>query len=182
MQAFFHFVLFLLLTACISPSPQHSSAYQAFIANEDSMTTALKQLDPNLSVELLESGEKHGVFVRTVVLKLQQTPVILAVSRAGNDSPIFVKILAEADRTPIGTRLFAKDSGIRRSSMEVKQVSREQIQEESLKSYLRTLNIPTDSFLALRRSLFTQGEEQLELIEYVLPSVETFLEKQSPRS
>ncbi len=78
------------------------------------MTTALKALNSNFSVQVLSSGMDNFNYVRISVLKLNNVPVVAAISQTNSSNETFVSILANAHNNSIGNKLFSSNSAIKR--------------------------------------------------------------------
>lgn len=148
-----------------------------FINNKDSMTKALQSLSPNFTVELLKNGIISNNYVRISSLKLDNTPVIVAIVSTNVTNSTFVTILRNANTTPIGKMLFAKDSGITRSDMKVNIMIVQDVKNEIAHSYLNKIGYTDKTHIVARDSVFTHDKETLNITEYVLPSMTKYFKK-----
>lgn len=167
--------LFVLLVSCaVSNVPPQS--LNAFLYNKASMTEQLKHLDKDFKVILLYSGMEGSNFKRISSLNLSGKPVLVGLSLAKTGSPYFVDLLKNADTTPIGKILFAKDSGVSRDpNMEVEQVYLNYISDSTAKAYISSLGYTNSDVIYKRTSIFRKGEESMQLIEYILPSIHNWI-------
>lgn len=150
---------------------------EELINNKGSMTKALLSLSPNFTVELLKNGIISNNYVRVSSLKLDNNPVITAVVSTNVTDSTFVTILRNANTTPIGKMLFAKDSGITRSDMKVNVMIVQDIKNEVAHTYLNKIGYTDKTHIVARDSVFTHGKETLDITEYVLPSMTKYFKK-----
>lgn len=147
------------------------------INNKGSMTKALESLSSNFTVELLKNGIISNNYVRISSLKLDNTPVIAAVVSTNVTNSTFVTILRNANTTPIGKMLFAKDSGITRSDMKVNVMIVQDVKNEIAHAYLNKIGYADKTHIVARDSVFTHDKETLDITEYVLPSMTKYFKK-----
>ena len=168
----------LMLGSCTtSPTyPGHKPTMAQVVNNPASMTKTLKALDNNLSVQMLKTGQQGTKYVRIVALKLSGTPVIAAISQTDMTNTTFKNIIANADVTPIGTKLFASDSTIkRRQNMQIRQIKLSSIKNSVITDYLLNLGYTPGTYLTERSSQFYSQMQTLDLIEYILPAMDKFV-------
>lgn len=144
--------------------------------NKQSMTGQLEDLDSDLTVDVLYSGVENKKFERIVSLNLADEPVLIGVSQARQSSPYFVNILKNANTTPIGMVLFAPNSQIRRDDMQVETIHLSSIKDIIVKEYLSELGYNYDTHIYKRVSTFRYKKQSMQLIEYILPSINQFLD------
>lgn len=154
------------------------SIYQ-FLQNPGSTTKLFKQISVNYDLEVLEQGQLNDGFQRIVTIALDGTPVMVGLSYAA--CPNFVGILQGAKVTPIGTRLFAPDSGIIRSKMSISKTLIQHIPNFTITNYLNQLGIEKQTSLYYRLSEFKLKSEQMTLTEYVLPGLAQLLSANNSR-
>ena len=164
----------LTLGACTtaqSPKPN----LEQLVSNQASMTKTLKSLDPDLSVQILKTGVQNDKYVRIIALKLSGTPVIAAISQTNLKNPLFKDIIANADVTPIGVKLFAPNSPIKRNAdMQISKVELSSIKNPILHDYIASLGYTGKDAIIKRYSQFYYQKQTLDLIEYILPSINQF--------
>ncbi len=164
---------FLILCSC---STTNKPTIEQFVNNPASMTKALKSLDNDLTVKILKTGVQQLNYVRIIALKLSGTPVIVAISQTNLKNKTFKNIIANADVTPIGTKLFAPNSLIKRKAgMEINQTSIASIKNSTIQNYILGLGYTKDDNIIMRTSQFYYQKEDLDLVEYILPSINNFL-------
>lgn len=164
----------LALTSCTAPQAPKPNLEQ-LVSNQASMTKTLKALDPDLSVQILKTGVQNDKYVRIIALKLSNTPVIAAISQTSLKNPMFKDIIANADATPIGVKLFAPNSPIkRRADMQISEVKLSSIKNPVLHNYLASLGYTDKDVIIKRYSQFYYQKQTLDLIEYILPSINQF--------
>jgi chorismate-pyruvate lyase len=140
------------------------------------MTKTLKSLDNNLSVEILKTGVQGDNYVRIIALKLSNTPVIAAISQTNLQNKLFKDIIANADTTPIGTKLFTPNSSIkRRDDMLIRKIKLSSIKNPVVTAYLSKLGYTDNDLIIERYSIFYYQQQTLDLIEYILPSIDKFV-------
>lgn len=145
------------------------------VYNNASMTKTLKTLDNNLSVQILKTGVQGNNYVRITSLKLSDTPVIAAISQTNLKNTMFKDIIANADVTPIGVKLFAPDSKIkRRDDMQITQIKVRAITNPVIRNYLYSLSYTDNDTITQRYSEFYYKYQTMDLIEYILPSISNF--------
>lgn len=137
-----------------------------------SMTKQLEALGSHLNVRLLHDGIEENCFRRYTILALNDMPVIAACSSTSLEHTFFAELLHNANTTPIGKFLFANNSVVRDEvliTLENKSV----IQKPHLKEFVDTHYLNEQSFWQ-RKSYFHYKEQHMELIEIVLPELESF--------
>ncbi|MBY0379888.1 MAG: hypothetical protein K2P99_05750 [Burkholderiales bacterium] len=149
----------------------------AIIKNKLSMTTSLKKLNNNFSVHELYSGTQRNIYIRFVTLKLESTPVIVAVSSTYHNNHIFYDILTHSNNSPIGSKLFALNSGITRNpNMLISIVCVSKIDSKTLQQYLSELGYKPNQKIIQRTSIFLyKNTESMQLTEYILPAIVDFI-------
>lgn len=164
----------LALTACTTPQTPKPNLEQ-LVSNQASMTKTLKSLDPDLSVQILKTGVQNDKYVRIIALKLSNTPVIAAISQTSLKNSMFKDIIANADVTPIGVKLFAPNSPIKRhADMQISEVKLSSIKNRVLRNYVANLGYTDKDVIIKRYSQFYYQKQTLDLIEYILPSINQF--------
>ncbi len=148
-----------------------------FIINyQGSMTKLLKNISNNLSIELLYNQIQHDVFYRNIALKLDDNLIMLATSSASISSIKFFNLLKNANTTPIGEVLFAKQSTIIRSrDMQITTMQLSEISNPKFYDYLNNLNYIDNTIIIKRESVFidtTNNDDKMYLFEYILPTIE----------
>ncbi len=164
----------LALAACTTPQTLKPNLQQ-IVSNQASMTKTLKSLDPDLSVQILKTGVQNDKYVRIIALKLSDTPVIAAISQTSLKNPLFKDIIANADATPIGVKLFAPNSPIKRhADMQISEIKLSSIKNRVLYNYIASLGYTDKNVIIKRYSQFYYQKQTLDLIEYILPSINQF--------
>lgn len=169
-QLFLVILLAFLISCANNNSPPQS--FNEFLYNQSSMTKQLNSLDDSLQVIILYSGMDGNNFKRISSLNLRNKPVIVGLSFAKSGNPYFVDLLKNADTTPIGKVLFAKDSGVARDpNMEVEQVYLSYISEKRVRTYIASLGYTDNDIIYKRTSIFRKDQQNMQVIEYILPSI-----------
>lgn len=139
------------------------------------MTQQLESLGQQLSVKLIHEGIEDEYFCRYSLLHLNQRAVVIACSKAHIPSAeFFCQLLKNANVTPIGKFLFATGSQVRRNKdMRIELVTTTHISEFQLQQYLNQ-NYQANQVFWQRTSQFNYADEQLKLIEVILPEFEEF--------
>ncbi len=171
----FLLILTIYLISCASSNPPPKT-FNQFLYNQASMTKQLESLDNNFKVVVLNSAMVDSTYKRIVSLNLSNIPVLVAISQAKTSSPYFVDLLKNADTKPIGKVLFAKNSGVIRDlGMKVDQVHLSYITDKTLRNYIASLGYTDKDVIYKRTSIFRKEAQFMQLDEYVLPSIHTFL-------
>ena len=142
------------------------------------MTTWLRRLNYQFSVEQLYSGIESSEYRRFAALKLDNTPTIVAISATTKDNPTFYNILSTTQNTSIGLKLFAKNSGIvRESQIEITTMKLSEVNSKVLYNYLVNLGYKPNDKIIARHSIFKtkDGNQRMYLTEFVLPAILAFL-------
>ncbi|MDQ5922036.1 MAG: hypothetical protein QG673_2095 [Pseudomonadota bacterium] len=146
------------------------------VHNPDSMTRSLKAINSDFSVQVLQTGESNSQYIRVSVLKLSGTPVLAAVSQTSSNNKIFVSILSSANKHSIGDALFSPNSLIKRSdNMTIKNIHLQDISNPAIFKYLIGLGYTQNQNIIARQSQFYYNKEHMDLIEYILPSINAYL-------
>lgn len=146
---------------------------EQIIYDPGSTTKAFKYLTDDYKLEILFSGFDKNLFKRTIVIKLDDIPVMLAVSETQVSNDLFLDILQNAHHTPIGVKLFSPELAIKRGEMQVTQINVEMIDDLIVANYIKALNISERLFY--RTSIFTSNMQIMELKEYILPGLEVII-------
>ena len=184
-------IISVLLAASCVTSNQHTSsnaqtaslsqqhALALIINNRSSMTKSLKDLHHKFSIQLLHDGIKGNNYVRISALKLDDTPVVAAISSTSLNDPTFVDILRHASTASIGKRLFATNSPIkRRDNMKIYPIDVNAIIDPTIHSYLTlSLKYSSKQKIIARQSQFYYNNETMDLTEYILPTLIGFIPK-----
>lgn len=153
--------------------PQHAE-FEELLNSCGSMTQQLENLGQQLSVKLIHEGIEGEHFCRYSLLHLNQRAVVIACSQANLSAEFFCQLLKNANVTPIGKFLFAAGSQVQRNNaMDIKLVSSAQISKLQLQQYLNQ-NYRNNQEFWQRTSQFNYRNEQLNLIEIILPEFEEF--------
>jgi chorismate-pyruvate lyase len=147
------------------------------LQNRQSMTRQLENIDADLDVDILYTGMQAKKFKRIVSLRLNDEPILIGVSQARKTSPYFVKILKNAYTTSIGKALFAKNSQIKRdANMRVMTVHLSAIKDIAVRNYIAGLGYDYNTHIYKRISTFRYKKQSMQLIEYILPSINQFVD------
>ena len=156
--------------------PNHPE-FEELLNSCGSMTKQLETLDRHLSVTLLYEGIIENYFHRYITLNLNQIPVVLACSNASLEHEFFAKLLQNANTTPIGKFLFASGSTVtRNSNMELDLIHSTIINDPHLQEYFQQHKYQLEQLFWQRKSTFHYQDQQLSLIEIILPELEGFFE------
>ena len=166
----------ILFSGCSASSQPTKPSLDQLVQNSGSMTKTLNLLDPHLSVQILKTGVQGSNYVRITALKIADTPVIAAISQTNLHNKIFKAIVANANVTPIGTKLFAPNTLIkRRGNMQVNPIKLSSIKNSIIVQYLSSLGYTDTDIIIQRSSQFYYQKQTLDLVEYILPSINQFL-------
>lgn len=153
--------------------PQHAE-FEELLNSCGSMTQQLENLGKQLSVKLIHEGIEGEYFCRYSLLHLNNRAVVIACSQAHLSAEFFCQLLKNANVIPIGKFLFAAGSQVQRNNaMDIKLVSSAQISKLQLQQYLNQ-NYRNNQEFWQRTSQFNYRNEQLNLIEIILPEFEEF--------
>jgi chorismate-pyruvate lyase len=156
--------------------PNHPE-FEELLNSCGSMTKQLEALGRHLSVTLLYEGVIENCFHRYITLNLNQIPVVLACSNALIEHDFFAKLLQNANTTPIGKFLFASGSTVARdSSMELDLIHSTIINDPRLQDYFQQHKYQLEQLFWQRKSIFRCQNQQLSLIEIILPELEEFFQ------
>jgi len=149
--------------------------WEDIVYDPGSTTKAFKYLTDNYKLDILYSDFDGELFKRTIVIKLDDIPVMIATSETKASNKLFLDILQNAHTTPIGVKLFSPQLGIRRGDMMVTQRSIAAIKDGVISNYMKTLGVDKD--LYFRTSMFTHDKQAMELKEYILPGLKLIIDK-----
>lgn len=153
--------------------------WEDIVYDPGSTTKAFKFLGTSYNLEILFSDFEGEMFKRAIIIKLDNIPVMVAISKTHISSELFLNILQNAQTTPIGVRLFAPKSGITRGLMEVQKIDIAAIDDEIATGYINALGMSGE--LYFRTSTFTaNGTQTMNLTEYILPGLK-FIINQSKK-
>lgn len=156
--------------------PNHPE-FEELLNSCGSMTKQLEALGRHLSVTLLYEGIIENQFYRYITLNLNQIPVVLACSNALLEHEFFTQLLQNANTTPIGKFLFASGSAVTRdSNMELDLIDSAIINDPRLQNYFQSHKYQLKQLFWQRKSIFHCQNQQLNLIEIILPELEGFFE------
>lgn len=150
---------------------------EEFIADYGSTTECFQRISDNYRLEVLKQWQQDGNFHRLVAIYVDERLVMLGLSSTNlATSPLFANILLNSGTTPIGTRLFAKDSAIIRSHMKNSVITSSAIEHKLVKYYLdQHLSDESNCLLHYRQSSFVYATQSLRLDEYFLPTLADLL-------
>ena len=140
-----------------------------FLTNCESTTSYFKRISDKYQLDVLQHGIKGNVFQRLVLIHVDDVPVMFGFSETRLDNANFLNILQNAGNTPIGLSLFAKNTSIARANMEVKQIDIVAVSHPLIVDYLTSQKIIGKIYC--RQSCFVDGDETLQLKEYILPGL-----------
>ncbi len=140
-----------------------------------STTKAFKYLSDDYKLEILYSDFEGDLFKRIIVIKLDDIPVMIAISETNISDGLFLDILQNAYTTPIGTKLFSPELGIKRGDMRVIRVNIADINDHLISCYIKELGVAGELYLRISR--FTCKKQTMELKEYILPGLEVIINK-----
>lgn len=164
----------IAMTKPLLDYPNHPE-FEELLNSCGSMTKQLEALGRHLSVTLLYEGIVANQFYRYITLNLNQIPVVLACSNALLEHDFFVKLLQNANTTPIGKFLFANGSTVtRNSNMELDLIHSTIINDPRLQDYFQQHKYQPEQLFWQRKSIFYCQNQQLNLIEIILPELEEF--------
>lgn len=139
------------------------------------MTKQLEDLGQKLSIKLIKEGIEDNHFRRYTTLNLNNREVVAACSSVRLTYPFFTDILKNANTIPIGKFLFAPGSIVRRrNDMCLELIAKSQIKPQLLQDILTGLRYRDDQAFWQRTSVFEFQNETLDLIEIILPELDSF--------
>lgn len=147
-----------------------------FLANPGSTTIFFKKITKEYQLKILDNNYLANRLERITIIELDHIPVMLNLSYTSLTNSKFIDILENAATTPIGTKLFVPNSGIKRAQMSVSQIGVNQIDNVIIQNYMHELGLDTKTQLYVRQSQFTYQDEVMHLVEYILPGLVTLLE------
>ena len=158
----------------LKPYPNHPE-FEELLNSCASMTYQLEALGHKLTVTLIQEGVNKNSFSRFIFLNLNQKPVIAAYSSCQLKDQYFVKLLQNANITPIGKFLFAPYSEVKREdNMQISFIKLEDISQQIIQTNLLQQNYQPQQQLWLRSSVFSYQNEKLYLDEFILPELDSF--------
>ena len=143
---------------------------EEFLRDPGSSTGYFNQLTGDYKLEILHHGINGDTFERVIAIYLDKIPCMLAISRTKLEFPLFLDILQNAKQIPIGTRLFAKDSGITRTNLQISKIITKDVHKLEILDFIHKMNYICDE-LYLRKSDFVFQEQIMHLDEYALPGL-----------
>lgn len=163
--------------------PDESDLLQQLL-QKDSLTAALRQIKADFSVQLLSLGTSNALndekslfhlgegilFVRTVTLSLNQTPVVFARSVCHQKSENWLAIL-DRGNSSLGEKLFDGSLPLSRSEFEYSMM----LPEAYFASVFKCRDQSAEKLCVARRSTFLLENEPLLLTEIFLADLKLFL-------
>lgn len=148
-----------------------------FLSDPGSATLSFKQLAPqaNYGLEVLYQQLDDFGLMRMVKISIDDLPVLLGFSQANLSAPTFVDILNNSGVIPIGVKLFAKDSGIIRKTLQIDQIKLDKVSNNLIKEQLINQGYDEDLLIYVRTSIFAKDHEVMTLVEYALPGLQELL-------
>lgn len=140
-----------------------------------STTKIFTCLTNDYQLQLIASGVVDNLFKRIVIIKLDQLPVMLALSVTTIQDELFVGILKNSRDIPIGVRLFAPKSDIARLNMKVLKAKLSDVKHSFILAYLDFLTKKDELFM--RASIFKYKDQTMKLYEYVLPGLKLIIDR-----
>jgi chorismate-pyruvate lyase len=143
---------------------------EEFLRDSGSTTGYFKQLTDDYGLEILRHGIIGDTFERAIAIYLNKAPCMLAVSKTKVEYPCFFEILQNAGDVSIGTKLFAPDSGITRTNLQISKINLKDIEHKEIVNFIHKMNYNLNE-LYYRKSDFIYQQQKMHLDEYVLPSL-----------
>lgn len=161
-------------------SAKQTAKINALINNPQSMTKLLEKINPNLTVSVLSNDiqihNNQQYYERNIALNLEHTPVLVATSSTALSNSMFLNILQSSGTTPIGNTIFATKSLIKRNpEMHINKIHIYIINNVVLRNYLLDLGYHKNDMVIMRQSCFCYNKETMQLIEYILPTINKFI-------
>lgn len=147
---------------------------EEFLRDPGSSTGYFSQLTNDYKLEILHHGRNGNNFERIIAIYLNKIPCMLAVSKTNLEFPLFLDILKNAKQIPIGTRLFAPDSGISRINLQISKIRQQDVHNSEILDFIHRMNYTMDE-LYYRKSDFVYQEQIMCLDEYCLPGLVNIL-------
>lgn len=158
------------------PDILDNSQISTIINNKKSMTASLKQLNNHFSVSVLFNGLENKQYRRIVAIKLESTPVLVAMSSTSLKNKTFYNILSNSKDSSIGLKLFASNGKIKRDqNMQITKLKIKDIENNGVHNYILSLGYNDDQRTIKRSSIFRHQNESMQLTEYILPSINEFI-------
>ena len=168
--------IFILLTLIYSSFYASGLTMNQVVSNHGSMTTTLKQLNSDFTVKVLYTGVEDDKYNRIVTLQLNQKPVIDAISTTALHNAYFVNLLSHADTQPIGSILFAPHSTVHRNQhMQILYSELSHIHNNVIRRHLFSLGYTIHTKIIIRISEFDYNLQTMQLREYILPQLNSFI-------
>ncbi len=147
-----------------------------FLNNPGSTTKVFQNLATSSQIEVLWNGFiNDSLFQRIVLIKLDNIPVMIAISEADIFSPLFLDILKNSGTVPIGVRLFDSSAKISRSKMSFEEIHIDDIVNHIVQHELKQ-RVDENIFIE-RNSNFNYDTQKMQLKEYILPGLVNLLDK-----
>lgn len=147
-----------------------------FLRDPGSTTGYFSQLSLDYRLDILQHGINGEYFERIIAIYLNSTPCLVAISRTKINFPVFLDILQNAGHIPIGTRLFAPNSGINRENLDINPIYVDDIENLIIADFISTITT-NDKKLYCRTSDFIFEDQMMHLDEYALPGLIQILNK-----
>lgn len=145
-----------------------------FLLDPGSSTEHFSKLACDYAIEVLKSAESDGYFERVVAIYLGKVPCMVAISRTLTADLIFLDILQNAGKIPIGRKLFAVDSGITRTNLDVETIAKSAIKDITVTNFIERIELSVAE-LYIRTSDFIYQDQKMHLDEYILPGLQLIL-------
>jgi chorismate-pyruvate lyase len=149
---------------------------EEFLRDPGSTTGYFKTLSDDYRLEILKHGLNEDRFERVISIYLDGIPVMLATSQTSIQDPLFLDILQNAGQIPIGTRLFAANSGIIRTNLQITEIFSDDVAHDVICSELKSIGCVNET-LYFRSSDFIYENQKMSLYEYSLPGMVELLRK-----
>jgi chorismate-pyruvate lyase len=150
-------------------------SWDDIVYDPGSTTKVFKFLTDDYKLDILYSGFAGDLFRRTIVIKLDDVPVMIATSETKKSDELFLDILQNTNTTPIGVKLFSPQYSIKRGEMIVTKRIIAAIDDQVILDYIKKLEVKEE--LYFRTSMFTYNKQSMELKEYILPGLEQIVNK-----
>lgn len=149
---------------------------EEFLRDPGSTTGYFNQLSLDYRLDILQHGINGECFERIIAIYLNSIPCLVAISRTKINFPLFLDILQNAGHIPIGTRLFAPNSSIKRENLNINPIFVDDIENLIIANFISTITT-NDKKLYCRTSDFTFEDQMMHLDEYTLPGLTKILNK-----
>ncbi len=165
----------LFLSACsTTSSTRPTTVYPIYpvFADPDMVAASFKYARENATNQVLRSGVEGNYYVSVTLVKVQEMPILIGVSKTKLSNKVFKKAISDTSDIPVYDRLLASNPSIKfRENVEVNPIKVNAITDSTVKNCLHHLGYTDEDIIMKRQVQLYDKNQELDHIQYILPTM-----------